>query len=516
MEKSLSTPYSHRLTCACCVVPVPALDLLKWRQEPHSPVVTKECDMSNIESNQLFLGRSQDIMPLIDSGSVDLVYMDPPYCKEVVWTGYGEQSGVSYDDRDTSRDFVVSIDDFEKLKDSVKYIANGHDSKWARFMAIILSEANRILTPNGVVAVQVDHTELATAMSLMAVIFGNSQYRDLIIWKRSAGGHMSAAKKHHRRNADFIVVYAKSEKATFNPTMHMPNVEDFTETDEDGRRYKKNSLNSFRYGKECLQRDFGLGEIQPKGGYNKTPEELERLYKEGRLHLKKGEVVMLKSYWDEAKGVMPGSVWTDIPSHKKTSGWPTTKPVELLKKIVKLYSNQKDMVFDPFMGGGTTALACQEMGRFWCGVENNPDGIAETKRIIQRSSVSNMWVSGIPRVEVLTEPNGTLKMVHDAPKHTDRIYDLDFIYNRDGPRCKCGEDLWEKPYNKYGTAVHRDHVIPESQGGPSHVSNYQALCSDCNNLKGDKSQEWFLAELAYRNRPKKPEQPTLFGPKRPS
>jgi len=51
---------------------------------------------------------------------------------------------------------------------------------------------------------------------------------------------------------------------------------------------------------------------------------------------------------------------------------PTQKPLELVKKIIKISSNESDIILDPFLGSGTTVVACKELGRKYIGIEINP------------------------------------------------------------------------------------------------------------------------------------------------
>ena len=48
---------------------------------------------------------------------------------------------------------------------------------------------------------------------------------------------------------------------------------------------------------------------------------------------------------------------------------PTQKPLKILRHILKIASNENDMVLDPFMGVGSTAVACKEMNRNFTGIE---------------------------------------------------------------------------------------------------------------------------------------------------
>jgi len=69
----------------------------------------------------------------------------------------------------------------------------------------------------------------------------------------------------------------------------------------------------------------------------------------------------------------PSNVWTDITipfwSMAENTDHPTQKPEKLLAKIILASSNAGDMVFDPFLGSGTTAVVAKKLGRKYCGVE---------------------------------------------------------------------------------------------------------------------------------------------------
>jgi len=81
---------------------------------------------------------------------------------------------------------------------------------------------------------------------------------------------------------------------------------------------------------------------------------------------------VFKLYLDEMPGVPLQDIWTDIRLHagsKERLGYPTQKPVELLKRIITSSSNNGDVVLDPFCGCGTTIEAAQELGRKWIGID---------------------------------------------------------------------------------------------------------------------------------------------------
>lgn len=69
----------------------------------------------------------------------------------------------------------------------------------------------------------------------------------------------------------------------------------------------------------------------------------------------------------------PSNLWTDISvpfwSMPENTDHPTQKPEKLLAKIILASSSENDVVFDPFLGSGTTAVVAKKLGRRFFGVE---------------------------------------------------------------------------------------------------------------------------------------------------
>jgi hypothetical protein len=105
-------------------------------------------------------------------------------------------------------------------------------------------------------------------------------------------------------------------------------------------------------------------------------EQLEKLYAEGKILLRKDGVPRLdgmKIYLDETKGKPLTTNWTDIDRVSNTSGerlgYPTQKPLDLLERIIKISSNEGDVVLDPFCGCGTAVHAAETLKREWIGID---------------------------------------------------------------------------------------------------------------------------------------------------
>jgi len=66
---------------------------------------------------------------------------------------------------------------------------------------------------------------------------------------------------------------------------------------------------------------------------------------------------------------------------------PTQKPIPLIISLLKDYSNENDLVFDPFLGSGTTAVACEQLNRKWIGIEISEEYCEIAKKRIKSQGV---------------------------------------------------------------------------------------------------------------------------------
>ncbi|NTV75605.1 MAG: site-specific DNA-methyltransferase [Holophaga sp.] len=113
--------------------------------------------------------------------------------------------------------------------------------------------------------------------------------------------------------------------------------------------------------------------------------------------------------WDEGETghfrlTHPSNIWTDISipfwSMPENTDHPTQKPEKLIAKLVLASSHAEGVVFDPFLGSGTTAVVCKKLGRRFVGVEQNTEyccwalkrlGLAELDPSIQGYADGVFW-----------------------------------------------------------------------------------------------------------------------------
>jgi site-specific DNA-methyltransferase (adenine-specific) len=83
-----------------------------------------------------------------------------------------------------------------------------------------------------------------------------------------------------------------------------------------------------------------------------------------------------------AKGKLPTDVWWHTivsPTGKEKTGYPTQKPLGILRRVIQASSKENDLVLDFFAGSGTTGAAAAELGRNFILIDQNPESISVIK-----------------------------------------------------------------------------------------------------------------------------------------
>ena len=200
---------------------------------------------------------------------------------------------------------------------------------------------------------------------------------------------MGQGAKHLGRISDYILVYQKTQNVKLN-SVYTPYEPEYVERvykykDEDGRRWQSVSLT----GPGGAAKGNPFYEFLGVSRYwQYSKENMQRLYEEGKIHQSKpGAVPRRKMYLDEAKGVPLQDIWTDIVPVQggatENEFYPTQKPITLLERIIEVATDPGDIVFDCFMGSGTTQAVAMKLGRRFIGADINLGAIQiTTKRLI--------------------------------------------------------------------------------------------------------------------------------------
>jgi len=127
-----------------------------------------------------------------------------------------------------------------------------------------------------------------------------------------------------------------------------------------------------------------------------SKEKMFKLFMKERIHYKEGRVPLLKRYLDEMKGRPVQDLWTDIkPVSCGEMQYPTQKPEELLKRIIRTSSNPGQIVFDPFAGSSTSGVVSINLSRYWIGSEISEEAC---KFSLERLENSGCEVSYFPNL----------------------------------------------------------------------------------------------------------------------
>lgn len=274
--------------------------------------------------NEYSVGDSRDLLKQVESSSVDLVYIDPPYC--------------------TGRDFYHFDDRFKSSADYRELL-----------MRPILTECHRILSDVGNIVVHVEPKVSHHIRILLDDIFGEKRFKNEIVWV-SGGNHKS--KKQLQRNHDTIIVYQKSKTSIYNPEHKEYDAETIKKTKlcpHHKKIYNTSALVNRQpnvVSRPNLRYEWNGNDLQ----WHISKERMQMLHDDNRLEYSSiSGIPRVKKFLDEMDGIPVKDVWTDI---KQIQGvekldYATQKPVALLNRIVEMFSHKDSTILDPCAGSGS-------------------------------------------------------------------------------------------------------------------------------------------------------------------
>ena len=394
----------------------------------------------SIVNRTIFCRDNIEVLPGMDSDSVDLIYLDPPFNKKKTFAAPigSKAEGASFKDywaeEDTKDEWIGLIaDEHPVLHDFLEGITRVGDKSnkyYLVYMAVRLLELKRILKPTGSVYLHCDPTMSHYLKLLMDCTLGANHFQNEIIWHYDYGAR---GKGRYGKKHDVIFWYSKTEDYIFNrDSILVPFASKMTEW-----RYTKGG----QAGKEM------------------------------------------------PKGKVPSDVW-DIKLNAMSSerlGYPTQKPVELLKRIINGSTSEKDMVLDPFCGCATTCVAAEQLGRQWIGIDVSPRAFDLVKPRLNKEVADG---------EDLLKRANAITYREDIPVRTDLVTSpikknqvRQFLYGKQKGLCTGCDTLF--PFQNLTI----DHILPKNKGGQDNPENMQLLCGFCNSIKGDRDMPFLRSRL---------------------
>lgn len=264
--------------------------------------------------------------------------------------------------------------------DSFKYNDKFNHSTWLTFMKNRLEIAKDLLRNDGFIMIQIDDTESAYLKILCDEVFGRENFRNNIFWKRTFAG--KTATKNLPSNVDTILLYSKKESTLLEEATKELTEEDkkgYNKDDNDGRgKYTTVSLQKTDGPTKGTAYDYidnnGVVWKCPKKGWRMVEEKLKALENDNRLYFT--ESTIREKYYLEERlkvGKQLDNFWDDIGNmnrnKKENLNFVGQKPEQLIERIIKLTTKEKDIVLDYHLGTGTTCAVAHKMNRQYIGIE---------------------------------------------------------------------------------------------------------------------------------------------------
>ncbi|KYC62358.1 site-specific DNA-methyltransferase [Heyndrickxia coagulans] len=320
--------------------PIKGYPMLHWKGKrpfestQYYPAQLKETYGETVDGwiNKIYWGDNLQVMSHLLKeyrGKIKLIYIDPPFDSKADY-----KKKIQLKRKSAMNDYST----FEEKQ----YTDIWTNDEYLQFMYERLILMRELLSEEGIIYLHCDNKKVHHLRCILDEIFGPNNFNNEIIWCYTGA---SQTRTKFIQKHDNILAYKKGNNFTFN--------------------WKEVLI---PYSEETIARtERGAGE---SGLYD--TDEAEEKHKE---RLKKG-------------GKIPEDWWIDIyrlqGNGKENLHYPTQKPEKLLERIIKSSTNPGDIVFDCFMGSGTTQAVAMKLGRRFIGSDINMGAIqTTTKRLLK-------------------------------------------------------------------------------------------------------------------------------------
>ena len=394
----------------------------------------------NWANQTVWTGDNLPIMRGMNSASVDLIYLDPPFNSKANYAAPigSKAAGAEFKDTwtlsDVDAEWINLIESkYPALHRVLLAAMTDSDKSYLAYMAARLLEMRRLLKPTGSIYLHCDPTMSHYLKLLMDAVFGREQFQNEIIWSYR---RWPSKQNRFQRMHDVLFLYTSGGGGgghTFNVSFEPPSTATL-------KRFK---------GKQVLQDPVTNSRKLTTGKRSKgTPQ---------------------RDVWDI--GIIAGFA-------KERTGYPTQKPLALLERIIEASTNEGDMVLDPFCGCATTLVSADSLARQWVGID-----ISAKAADLVRDRLNDLTRSLTHRTDVPRRTDLGKLPRYNSQANRQRLYGL-----QEGHCAGCSEHFAMRH-------LEVDHIIAQRKGGTDHIENLQLLCGNCNRIKGDRGMDYLRAKL---------------------
>lgn len=324
--------------------------------------------------NKIFWGDNLQVMSHLLKdyrGKVQLIYIDPPFDSKADYKKKIKVKG---------QNVTGDTSSFEEKQYSDLWT----NDEFLQFMYERLILMKELLAEDGSIYVHLDEKRAHYIKVIMDDIFGSDNFRREIIWDITVLSGFKVSAMNWIRGHDVILYYSKTGNPIFNK-LRQPHTQDyidmFNKVDENGERYMV-AHGTTRYLKDVLNKGKPYGDVWDDllsyQVLQKQLKEVRNMEQLDELLTATKEVQNISNVWDNIMS------FQQQPTSAENCGYPTQKPESLLERIINASSNPGDLVFDCFMGSGTTPTVAMRLGRKFIGADINLGSIQTTvKRLLE-------------------------------------------------------------------------------------------------------------------------------------
>ena len=394
----------------------------------------------NWKHQTIWTGDNLPIMRGMNSESVDLIYLDPPFNSKANYAAPigSKAAGAEFKDtwtlRDVDAEWITLMEAKHPALHRVLLAAlTNSDKSYLAYMAVRLLEMRRLLKPTGSIYLHCDPTMSHYLKLVMDAVWGRRSCHNELVWYYRGAG---TPRKDFARRHDVILRYGKKGRY-FDP-------------DPARQPYAQATVERFSHyiGNVRGDSDYGQQSLNPKGKH-------------------------------------PDDVITDIqpiaPSAKARTGYPTQKPLALLERIISTSCPDDGIVLDPFAGCATACIAAENLHRKWVGIDISPKA-ADLVRHRMRDELG-LFYRGAHRTDIPRRTDVGKLPAYNSPANRRQLYGA-----QEGHCAGCAAHFEARN-------LEVDHIISRGKGGTDHIENLQLLCGSCNRIKGDRGMEYLRVKL---------------------
>lgn len=329
-----------------------------------------------LEPNRLYFGDSLHVMRMLPTESIDLIYIDPPFFS-------GRHYNLIFGDKSELRSFSD--------------IWEGGLNGYLVWLNARLYEMKRLLKPSGCVYVHLDWHAVHYVKVEMDKIYGYDNFLNHVVWAYKT---RTFAKQYWNRKHDDILFYRRGGKHKFRWQSVL-------------EPYSEVTVKKYRHEDEKGRyRLVGRGIV---GSPIRSAKDVDPKWETTHPEL------VVRDYLRE--GFAPSDLLQiEIVNQaaKERIGYPTQKPEALLEKLILASSDEGDVVADFFVGGGTTAVVAQRLGRRWiaCDISRVAVGITADR-------VAKVVEGEARQVQTTLEPTPDFTISNWGVYEVDRLTELD-------------------------------------------------------------------------------------------